>query len=696
MHQRHSRNGASEYERTVETTRSVAIPIYGEYPPLWMNLVERILGEGWDEVVLCVDEPDESTKRALERFRDHSRVVVSESDKRRGKGGALVDGFREASGDVIGFVDADGAVSVEELTCVFGLVANGDADVGIGSRGYSGKRRSSQSLLRRAFAFGYGTIARRATGVPVYDFQCGVKACTREAWDAIEGDLEEHGFAFDTEFIARLHYAGFRIREVSIDWNDPGDSSVSIVRDVPKMLASLRRIRRAVVIDKGEDPYQTKGMRVALVSAFPPGQGHLAEYGEALAESFGDATEVDLTVLAQRADGAPSVEHRGGYVIRRLWERDSLSGTLSLLRELLSGDYDVIHFNIHMTYFGTKNRYRFFGLSIPPLLCRLIEARVVATLHDLLEVVEDEVIEEEVGVVQALGAIIATQVLLLCDATTVTSEEYLDIITSRYKPTEVYHVPHGTFETARPISPTLEPPLRVLVFGHLGPSKDIETVVEALASIHETVPDAELWIAGDSHPGYPGYRERLEKRFSSTPGVRFTGYVEDYEMDELWQHSTLIVMPYRTCTGVSGVFQLAKSYGVPVVAFDIDGIRTSTVGTGGAASFVPPGDEDALAEEIVGLWNDRDRLTALAQGNADASTEWTIADTTDRLLEIFRGDGCERPSILDMLERLSDEPCPYPACDGRLTRQPYKDDDAVVCTDCETPAVRMMEEAHYG
>lgn len=673
-----------------QPTRSVVLPIYGEYPPLWMDLTERILAAGWDEIVLSVDAPTEVTDRALSRYSEDPRIVVSRSEGRRGKGGALLDGLEATSEDVVGFVDADGAVTVEELTAVYGLVASGDADVCIGSRGYSGRRRARQSLLRRAFAFGYGALARRATGVPVYDFQCGVKACSREAWDAVADELTEHGFAFDTEFIAQLHHAGFQIRELSIDWTDPGDSSVSVVRDVPRMFASLRRIRRTVSgLTSGGKP--NGRLRVALVSAYPPGKGHLAEYGETLADSLGYRDDVDLTVLAQRSDFAPSVEHRGDYVVRRLWARDSLSGTFALLRELLSGDYDVVHFNVHMTYFGTKNRYRFFGLALPTILSRLSDARVVATLHDLLEVVEDEVIEEEVGWVQALGAVFATQVLLLCDATTVTSDEYLDIVESRYKATEVYHVPHGTFRTDQPTIPTFDPPLRVLVFGHLGPSKDVETVVEAIELVQAGVPDAELWIAGDSHPGYPGYREGLEKQFATKPGVRFTGYVEDYELDAIWTESTLLVLPYRTCTGVSGVFQLAKSYGVPVIAFDVDGIRTSTAGTGGRAVFVAPGDVTALAAEITALWHDRERLEELACENAEASVEWTISDTADRLVEIFEGN--DRRSIPDLLDQLPDEPCPDPGCPGFLTRRRFKGDHAVVCTACETPTVRTWGEA---
>jgi glycosyltransferase involved in cell wall biosynthesis len=97
----------------------------------------------------------------------------------------------------------------------------------------------------------------------------------------------------------------------------------------------------------------------------------------------------------------------------------------------------------------------------------------------------------------------------------------------------------------------------------------------------------------------------------------------------------MVVMPYRTCTGVSGVYQLAKSYGKPVVAYDTEGMRTSTVETGGTAAFVPPGDSAALADRIVDRGADRERLVAMARENAAAAEETTMAETADRMVELF-------------------------------------------------------------
>lgn len=627
---------AVQYEEpSHRPTRSVVVPVYAESPSTVASLADDLEAAGWGEVVVCADRPDDVMRETLEALDTEPWTTISVSDSRRGKGGALVDGLDAAAGDVVGYVDADGAIPVDELDRIYDVVERGKASVAVGSRDLEGDCRLSQSTVRQCLARGYRSLARRVTRAPVEDFQCGAKAFRTEVWDQISGRMQETGFAFDTELVARAHRRGYEVEEVAIDWEDPGDSSVSPTRDAPDMLRSLFRIRKAV---RGPSAHRTgddDATRVALVTSHPPSRGHLAEYGEELAMAYGQRDDVDVTVLARRSDDAPPVEFRRGYEIRRVWDRDSFDGARALLDELLAGDYDAVQFNIHMTYFGNENVHRFIGLVLPPLLSRVYGMPVLTTMHDLLEVVEEEMVDENIGAVEQFGARAATQLLLLSDASTVTSEEYLDIVTDRYYSPNVHHVPHGTFAYADGGLPDIPEPFRIMVFGHLSPTKDVETVVEAFERVRMSVPDAELVVAGGSHPGFPDHKETLEAKYGDRPGVQFHGYVEDDEMDEVWENTSVVVMPYRTCTGVSGVFQLAKTYGTAVVGSDVGGMRTSTVETGGDAAFYTPGDPTSLADELIDLWVDRERLQGIARANADAATSYTIGDTAERMVELL-------------------------------------------------------------
>ena len=644
------------------TDRSVVLPVYCERPDVWTALVERLRAAGWDEVVVCLDAPDDATARAADRVAQHDGVTLAVSDERRGKGGALRDGLSTAAGDVVGYVDADGAVSVEALDRLYRTVEWGTAAVAAGSRDAGDADRTGQSLLRRTLGGGYRLLARGVTGVPVTDFQCGAKAFRREVWETVAADVDETGFAFDTELLALAHRRGFDIREVPIAWNDPGDSDVEVGSDVPDLLRSLVRIRGTLratpraLPDGGDDAptvasamdagsadaaeadatgAEDDPMHVALVTSHPPNRGHLAEYGEELARAYAARDDTEVTVFARRTERAPEIEDRGDYDVRRVWARDSARSAWDLVRELRAGDYDAVQFNLHMTYFGTTNAYRFLGLALPPLCRATLDVPVITTLHDLLEIVEDDHVDDTVGTLERVGARAATQLVLLSDATTVTAAEYRDIVAERYPLGEPIHVPHGTFVRADGGAAPLDPPLRLLVFGFLGPTKDIATTVRAFRGVREAVPDAELVIAGGSHPDYPGHREELESRFGDEPGVVFTGYVEEDELDDVWGSATAVLMPYHTCTGVSGVFQLAKSYGKPVVAFENEGMRTSTVETGGDAAFVDPGSSAALADGVVDLWDDRERLRDIAAANAAAGDAVSMTETTDRFVELL-------------------------------------------------------------
>ncbi|SDM95466.1 Glycosyltransferase involved in cell wall bisynthesis [Halogranum gelatinilyticum] len=620
-----------------QPTRSVVVPVYAESPSMVVSLVNDLHAAGWQEVVVCADRPDSDLRETLDALATDADTLVSVSETRRGKGGALIDGLDRADADIVGYVDADGAIPVGELDRIYDVVADGDASVAVGSRDVEGDCRVSQTPIRQCLARGYRSLARRVTHAPIEDFQCGAKAFRAEVWEQVSRQMRETGFAFDTELVARVHRRGYEVEEVPIAWDDPGDSSVSPTRDAPDMLRSLYRIRKSVRGPAPEAPGSADddATKVALVTSHPPNRGHLAEYGEELARAYGQRDDVDVTVLARRSDSAPPVEFRRGYEVRRVWDRDSLDGARALLDELVAGDYDAVQFNIHMTYFGNENVHRFIGLVLPPLLSRVYGMTVLTTMHDLLEVVEEDMVDENIGLVEQAGARAATQLLLMGDASTVTSEEYLDIVTDRYYSPNVHHVPHGTFAYADGGLPHIPEPFRIMVFGHLSPTKDIETVVEAFEQVRMSVPDAELVVAGDSHPGFPDHRETLEAKYGDRPGVEFLGYVEDDEMDDVWGNASAVVMPYRTCTGVSGVFQLAKTYGTAVVSSDVDGMRTSTVETGGDAAFYESGDPTALADTLINLWVDRERLQEIARANADAAAAYTIGDTAERMVELI-------------------------------------------------------------
>jgi glycosyltransferase involved in cell wall biosynthesis len=175
-------------------------------------------------------------------------------------------------------------------------------------------------------------------------------------------------------------------------------------------------------------------------------------------------------------------------------------------------------------------------------------------------------------------------------------------------PQKVHVIPHGVFHHLTGVDPAPLPlgaasgPV-ALCFGLMRPYKGLDVLLEAWR--RADVPDgAELWMVG---------RPRMDVeplRAASPRGVRWlTRFVSDAELAALFRAADLAVLPYREIDQ-SGVLYTALAFGTPLLLSAVGGFPA--VARTGAAELVPPGDPDALAQELGALLRDRARRAALA------------------------------------------------------------------------------------
>src|SRR5205823_2287715 len=141
---------------------------------------------------------------------------------------------------------------------------------------------------------------------------------------------------------------------------------------------------------------------------------------------------------------------------------------------------------------------------------------------------------------------------------------YRRTLIEKYRGHNVHFRAHGIF-SARPEYPDFSlrgnPEHRILAFGKWGTYKRLETLLESFANILEKLPHTRLVIAGSDHPATPGYVESVARRFHDCPRIEFRGYVAEEDIPELFRTSSVLVMPYNSATGASGVAHLACQYG---------------------------------------------------------------------------------------------------------------------------------------
>ena len=162
-----------------------------------------------------------------------------------GKGGALIEGLKLASfGDLIGYVDADGATGPPAFLDLARHIGN--ADCVIGSRWLPDSvLLQQQTRLRRFVSRGFHSIVELLFWLHVKDTQCPCKLMRCEAVEKIHSTLCIADLAFDVNLLVSLKRAGFRIIEVPIEWADKVGSKVTstLFRSSLTMFLSVLRIR---------------------------------------------------------------------------------------------------------------------------------------------------------------------------------------------------------------------------------------------------------------------------------------------------------------------------------------------------------------------------------------------------------------------------------------------------------------------
>jgi dolichyl-phosphate beta-glucosyltransferase len=161
-----------------------------------------------------------------------------------GKGAAVRTGLLAAQKPIGLFFDADLSTPLEETPKLIEPIANGDVDLAFGSRALDRSLIGIRQPWRREQAGRvFNLLVRVATGLAVWDTQCGFKAFRLEVCRPILQSARIKGFAFDVELLYLARHAGLRLREIPVRWNHAEGSKVQFIHDSLRMLREVIALR---------------------------------------------------------------------------------------------------------------------------------------------------------------------------------------------------------------------------------------------------------------------------------------------------------------------------------------------------------------------------------------------------------------------------------------------------------------------
>jgi len=120
----------------------------------------------------------------------------------------------------------------------------------------------------------------------------------------------------------------------------------------------------------------------------------------------------------------------------------------------------------------------------------------------------------------------------------------------------------------------------VLLHGSWGPQKNLELGLETMRKLKENGFNFHVIIAGGMNHHFPGYEKEFYDLLNRYKDVvaEYLGRVSEKEIMELFLRSDVVLLPYNTPGGHSGVLEQAMFFEVPTVAIDFPEYREQSKG----------------------------------------------------------------------------------------------------------------------
>lgn len=196
------------------------------------------------EIIVVDDGSTDQTIDVVNSHRDNfSKFQILKHQTNQGKGAAVKTGVMAAQGDLIVFMDADGATPITELPKMISALQSND--IGIGNRWMAGAKTERHSPLRQFSSRIYRTYMT-FFGLGAIDTMCGFKGYRHDIAKKLFANLQEKRWLFDTEIAYKSVQASYTIKNFPISWESKDGSKLdtkTLIKTAFEIYPLIKRIK---------------------------------------------------------------------------------------------------------------------------------------------------------------------------------------------------------------------------------------------------------------------------------------------------------------------------------------------------------------------------------------------------------------------------------------------------------------------
>ncbi len=174
---------------------SIVIPLLNEEESLpeleeWIRKVMDDNGYTYEVIMIDDGSTDESWEVIQKLNRKNPCIKGIKFQRNYGKSAALNEGFKMAQGDVVITMDADLQDSPDEIPELRRMILEDNYDLVSGWK----KKRYDNKLTKNIPSKFFNATTRKASGIKLHDFNCGLKAYKKRVVKSIEVYGEMHRY----------------------------------------------------------------------------------------------------------------------------------------------------------------------------------------------------------------------------------------------------------------------------------------------------------------------------------------------------------------------------------------------------------------------------------------------------------------------------------------------------------------------